>query len=113
VITRTAIFEGRVTPGQEARFYAEVAARLMPLWLRFPHAQNVRWLRCLHADQGAPQIAMIQQIDYASEAAMNEALNSAGRIEARGITRELLQSFDGRLYHIVSECHPTTSPADG
>ena len=109
MITRTAIFEGRIKPGKENYFFAEVSARLVPLWLRFPHESNVSWWRCLHADEGAPLIAMIQHIDYPDEAAMTEALASAVRTEARAITQELLQLFEGRLYHVVSECREIAS----
>ncbi|HVY82203.1 MAG TPA: hypothetical protein VG994_14530 [Steroidobacteraceae bacterium] len=102
MITRTAIFEGTLAPGCEERFFAEVERRLVPLWHRFPHASNVRLLRPVAADANAPAIAMIQQIDYPSLAALEEALASPVRDEARAITQELMQMFTGRLYHVVS-----------
>jgi hypothetical protein len=103
MITRTAVFEGTFKQGMEERFFAEVKQRLLPLWQRFPHASNVRMLRVTGRDAHAPPIAMIQQIDYPSMAALEEALASPVRIEARAVTMELMQMFEGRLYHIVSD----------
>jgi hypothetical protein len=103
MITRTAIFEGRVKPGFEERFFAQIHERLAPLWERFPHARNVRLLRMVQADADAPPIIMIQQIDYPSLAALEEALASPVRTQARAVTLELMQWFEGRFYHLVSE----------
>lgn len=103
MITRTAVFEGTLKKGLEERFFAEVKQRLVPLWHRFPHASNVRMLRVTAADAHAPPIVMIQQIDYPSLAALEEALVSPVRTEARALTMELMQMFEGRLYHLVSE----------
>jgi hypothetical protein len=38
MITRTAIFEGRVRDGRAEDFFAAVEGRLAPLWQAFPHA---------------------------------------------------------------------------
>jgi hypothetical protein len=103
MITRTAVFEGTLKKGLEERFFAAVKERLLPLWQRFPYASNVRMLRVTACDAGAPSIVMIQQIDYPSMAALEEALASPVRAESRAVTMELMQMFEGRLYHIVSE----------
>jgi hypothetical protein len=103
MITRTAIFEGRVKSGYEEQFFSAIKQRLAPLWRRFPNASNVRLLRIATADADAPPIAMIQQIDYPSMAALDAALASPVRAEARAITLELLDMFEGRFYHVVSE----------
>jgi len=103
MITRTAVFEGRLKKGSEERFFAAVKERLMPLWQRFPHARNVRMLRVTGSDAHAPPIVMIQQIDYPSMTALEEALASPVRAESRAITMELMQMLEGRLYHVVSE----------
>jgi hypothetical protein len=103
MITRTAVFEGRLKPGTEERFFAAVEARLAPLWRRFPHALAVRWVRVVASDAEAPPVVMIQQIDYPSQAALEEALASPIRAEARAVTLELMQMFEGRLYHVVGE----------
>jgi hypothetical protein len=103
VITRTAIFEGRIKDGCEAQFFAAINERLAPLWRQFPHATNVRLLRMVAADADAPAIVMIQQIDYPSMAALEEAIASPIRAQARAITLELMAMFEGRFYHAVSE----------
>ncbi len=103
MITRTAVFEGRVRSGYEARFFDDIERRLAPLWQRFPNALAVRWWRTLQTDADAPPILMIQQIDYPSIAAMEEALRSSVRTEARAVTLELMEMFDGRFYHVVSD----------
>jgi hypothetical protein len=103
MITRTAVFEGTLKKGTEERFFAGVKEQLMPLWKRFPHATNVRMLRVTGRDANAPPIVMIQQIDYPSMAALEEALASPVRTESRAVTMELMQMFEGRLYHVVSE----------
>jgi hypothetical protein len=103
MITRSAIFEGRVTPGFEEEFFAAVETRLAPLWRRFPHALDVRWTRITSKDTDAPPIAMIQQIDYPSLAALEEAIASPIRSEARAVTMELMKMFEGRFYHVVGD----------
>jgi hypothetical protein len=106
VITRTAIFEGRFKPGCEERFFAEVEARLAPLWRQFPHASNVRYLRVVEADADAAPIAMIQQVDYPSKAHLEAAIASPVRAQARAVTLELLEMFEGRFYHLIGEAGP-------
>ncbi|TKD51192.1 hypothetical protein [Sphingomonas baiyangensis] len=102
MITRTAIFEGHVKPGCETRFFSEIADRLAPLWAQFPHALAVRWYRTEQTDADAPPIALIQQIDYPSIEALEEAITSPQRDAARAVTLELLEMFEGRFYHVVS-----------
>ena len=105
MITRTAIFEGRLKAGCEDRFFADVNSRLAPLWRQFPHASNIRLLRVSAADADAPGIVMIQQIDYPSVAALEEALASPIRAQARAVTLELMDMFEGRFYHVVSDAN--------
>lgn len=102
MITRTAIFEGQIKPGFEARFFAEVEKRLVPLWRQFPKASNVRWLRVEAKDPDAPSIVMIQQIDYPTLADVEAALASPIRMKARAVTLEILEMFEGRFYHLIS-----------
>lgn len=103
MITRTAIFEGRVKPGCEDRFFDAIRDRLAPLWRQFPNASNVRLLRIARSDEDALPIAMIQQIDYPSFEAMEQAIASPIRAQARAVTLELMEMFEGRFYHVVSD----------
>ena len=103
MITRSAIFEGRVKPGCEDAFFDAIRERLAPLWRQFPNASNVRLLRTARSDDEALPIAMIQQIDYPSFDAMEQAITSPIRAQARTVTLELMEMFEGRFYHVVSE----------
>jgi hypothetical protein len=46
---------------------------------------------------------MIQEIDYPSLDAIEEALVSPVRTQARAVTDEIMALFDGRFYHVVSQ----------
>ena len=102
MITRTAIFEGRVRDGREEEFFAAVQTRLAPLWQAFPGALAVRWWRAEACDDAERPVALIQQVDYPDAEVMAAALASPQRDAARAATLELLQMFDGRFYHVIS-----------
>jgi hypothetical protein len=103
MITRSAIFEGKLKPGCDERFFSEIRERLAPLWRQFPNASNVRLHRIDSSDDDTTPILMIQQIDYPSLAAVEEALASPVRAQARAVTMELMEMFEGRFYHLISE----------
>ena len=102
MITRTAIFEGKAKPGNEEQFFEGVERLLLPLWQAFPHALDVRFFRADECDDPERPVAMIQQIDYPSLEAMNEAITSPARDAARAVTMELMELFDGRFYHVIT-----------
>lgn len=101
--TRSAIFEGVIHKGREEEFFRMVEERLLPVWRRMPNAQAVRVMRTINVDPGSPPIAMVQEIDYPSLEAVQEALDSPVRLEGRTITDEMMEMFDGRFYHVVYE----------
>ncbi len=103
MITRSAIFEGVIAPGREEEFFAGVRETLVPLWRQFPDSSNLRVMRMTGADADAPAIVLIQQMDYPSLAAIDRALASPIRTQARAATLALLEMFEGRFYHLVSE----------
>lgn len=109
--TRSAIFEGTIHPGREEDFFRIVKEQLLPVWKRMPNAQAVRVMRMLNVDPGSPSIAMVQEIDYPSMAAVEEALASPVRLEGRVITDRMMEMFNGRFYHVVYEQIPTTDAA--
>ncbi len=76
MITRSAIFEGRIAPGREEEFFRGVREALVPLWRQFPESGNLRLHRMVGADADAPAIVMIQQMDYPSRDAIDRALAS-------------------------------------
>jgi hypothetical protein len=98
---RCAFFEGKVHDGCEQKFADFVRDRLLPLWTKFPGAQEVRVLRQTDSDTMDPHYAMILAIAYPSLAAMDEALKSDVRAKSREVTGELVKMFDGRIFHTV------------
>ena len=105
MITRTAIFEGRIKSGFEQRFKQEVHEHLAPIWRCFPPCSQRAAADRAGRRWPKPPIVMMQQIDHPSQAALAEPLASPVRAEARAMTLELMQMFDGRLYHVVSEAY--------
>jgi len=103
MLTRTAIYEGRVRPGSEDEFFRRVESELEPIWRQFPHVTAVRVLRTRSQDADGPPIAMVLEMDFPSMEAINECVNSPIRPKAHAATLEVMKLFDGRFYHIVAE----------
>jgi hypothetical protein len=103
MFTRYALFEGSVRGDREDEFFRLVEERLLPLWRQMPHAQAVRVSRTVTADADAPSLIMVLAIDYPSLAAIDEALVSPMRTQARAVTDEIARLFDGRFYHLVGQ----------
>jgi hypothetical protein len=103
MLIRCAFFEGRVKPGFEQQFSKFVADRLVPLWNNFPGAREVRVLRQIDADTPVPHYAMVLQIQYPDQTAMDLALASEVRAQSRAETAELVKMYDGRIFHTVFE----------
>ncbi|MGG7581574.1 hypothetical protein [Rhizobium sp. Nf11,1] len=101
MIIRYALFEGQIHPGREEEFRAFVRQRLVPLWTKFPGAEEVRVLDGMERDEGAPVYAMALAIRYPDMDAVNAALRSDVRFESREVTGELLQLFTGKVHHHV------------
>lgn len=99
--TRSAIFEGTIHPGREEEFFGIVEEKLLPVWRRMPNAQAVRVMRTERTDPEAPGIILVQEIDYPSMEAVEEALVSPVRLEGRAVTDEMMRMCDGRFYHLV------------
>ena len=98
---RCAFFEGRVKPGHEAAFTEFVSKRLVPLWTKFPGAEEVRVLRQQQSDADEPYFEMVLAIRYASMEAIDLALKSDVRNQSRAETQELVKMFEGRIFHAV------------
>lgn len=99
--TRSAIFEGSIRPGQEERFFDIIENSMVPIWRRMPHVQAVRIFRPEEKDDIAPNVVLVQQIDYPTRKSIDEALASSVREEAVEAARALDEVFDGRLYHFI------------
>lgn len=106
MITRFALFEGSVKPGQTAAFRAAVLERLVPLWTQFPGQTDVRVMFSEDRDPGAPEFPLILAISYPDLAAMKAALGSPARFQSKEVTGEVVaEFFDGRIHHHVTERH--------
>ena len=101
MLTRSAVFEGRIRPGKEEEFFDIIEHSLLPIWQRMPHAQDVRLFRTLEKDNDAPHVLLVQQIDYPSMEAIREALESSIRDEAVAASAPLNDLFEGRHYHFI------------
>ena len=99
--TRSAIFSGRVHPGMEEEFYAAVAKRLIPAWGQMLHAQEVRVYRPVRQDEGTPEVFLVQEIDYPSLGAIDEALASPRRAIAGEALASVEHLYEGSHYHYV------------
>lgn len=106
MITRYALFEGRVAEGKASTFKQAVLEELLPTWQAFPGISAVRVSFCLHADEGAPGYPMILAVDYPDRTALDMALASQQRIASRAATdRVLADLFTGRIHHHVTETY--------
>ncbi|MEY2686351.1 MAG: hypothetical protein RL375_549, partial [Pseudomonadota bacterium] len=108
---RCAFFKGTVKPGCEAAFNRYVAEQLVPIWTRFPGAQEVRVLRQVECDAADPSLEMVLAVRYPSREAIDVALASSVRFEGREMTKGLLEMFDGTVFHTVFEASQFALPA--
>jgi quinol monooxygenase YgiN len=103
MITRYALFEGTIKPGQTEAFREAVMAEILPRWKEFPGALDVRVSFAEARDDGAPEYPMILAINYPDLAAVDAALASPVRTQARAATESVLaRFFDGRIHHHVT-----------
>jgi hypothetical protein len=98
--------------GQERAFTEFVRHRLVPLWTRFPGAQEVRVLREEESDPGAPRFEMVLAVRYPSKAAIEQALASDVRAKSRDVTKEMMGMFEGDIFHTIFRADEYPLPTD-
>lgn len=104
MITRFALFEGTVKPGQTQAFRTAVLDRLVPLWTQFTDNTDVRVMFSEDRDEGAPEYPLILAITYPDRAAMEAALACPARFQSKEVTGEIVaEFFEGRIHHHVTE----------
>lgn len=103
MLTRVAIYEGVVEAGGEDAFFADVKARLEPIWRSFPNVLDVRVQRVTQSDPGAIPIAMVLEMDFADMAAIDQSLASDIKTRSHALTLEVLKPFSGRFFHFIAE----------
>lgn len=109
---RCAFFRGRAKPGREAEFTSYVREKLVPLWTRFPGAEEVRVLRQEEADVAEPHFEMVLQVHYPSREAIEAALASDVRHQSREVTKGLLEMYEGDIFHSVFRTDDYALPTD-
>lgn len=102
MIVRQGLFEGRIKPGREDEFYAFVRERLLPVWRSFPGAVSVEVLTGEDVDDKR-RFPLHTVFRFPDRAAMDAALASPARQQAVALVPQLMDLFEGRLHHLVSE----------
>jgi hypothetical protein len=111
VITRYALFEGRLRPGATEAFRAAILTEVLPHWKSFPGVLAVRVCFSTERDDGAPELPLILAISYPDRAAVDVALASPQRAQAKAATEAILaRCFDGRVHHHITEAHDHDLP---
>ena len=114
MITRYALFEGKVKEGRTEAFRKAVIERILPEWKTFPGATDVRVSFAESRDEGAPEFPMILAVNYPDLKAVDAALASPARAKARGATEAVLgEFFEGRIHHHVTLANEYSLPAAG
>ena len=106
MITRYALFEGRVHDGQTEAFRQAVLTEILPKWKAFPGALAVRVSFAESRDDGAPEYPLILAISYPDLESVERALASPVRAEGKAATESVLaRFFTGRIHHHVTLAH--------
>ena len=107
MITRYAVFAGRLHEGTKDQMQAYVNQTLVPLWRQFTDAEMIRVLFEVEQDPNGPSIPLVLAISYADEAAMQRALQSPARYESRDLLPDFYTNYFETidLYHYVMESH--------
>lgn len=99
MITKLALFEGRVKPGMQAEMLAYVEAELTPHWQRFTGATEVRVLSAAPPQEGSVPLALM--VTYPDMEAVERAMAS----KARYVSRDMLPAFYERFWDEVTLVH--------
>ena len=104
MLTRLAIFHGRVRDGKDDAMRRYVEDVLAPLWRQFDGAEDVRVMFGVEQDDGGPEIPLILAINYPDRAAMARALDSPARHESRDLLPGFFETYlDGSLHHYLMD----------
>ena len=109
---RCAFFQGNVKPGKEQAFNDYIRKELVPLWTRFPGAQEVRVLRQVESDVENPHFGMVLSVRYPTREAIEIALASEVRMKSREVSKDLIAMFDGTVFHTVFSADDYALPTD-
>lgn len=109
---RCAFFQGQVKPGLEDAFNQYIREELVPLWTRFPGAQEVRVLRQVESDVEKPHFCMVLSVRYPTRESIEIALASEVRLQSREVSKALIDMFDGSVFHTLFSADEYALPTD-
>jgi hypothetical protein len=109
---RCAFFRGQVKPGFEEAFNRYISEQLVPLWTRFPGAQEVRVLRQIECDVTDPHLEMVLSVRYPTRESIDIALASEVRMKSKEVSKALIDMFDGTVFHTIFSADEFAMPTD-
>jgi len=98
MIIRNAVFEGTVD--NQELFDRSVTEELIPLIKRFPKIRDVKVLKNIWLEDGAPPIYLVLQLCFDTNEDLEEALNSQQRAASKAKAEEIIPLLKGRVYHM-------------
>jgi antibiotic biosynthesis monooxygenase (ABM) superfamily enzyme len=101
LIVRQGFFEGRIRAGMEDKFFAFVAERMVPVWRSFPGLSELRVSTAVSPENDV-SYPLHTTFTFPSEEVLEAALASPERQQALALTKQLLEMFDGRVFHVVT-----------
>ena len=106
MITRFALIEGQIQPGDTEKFRCAILEEVLPHWKSFPGVLAVRVCFANERDEGAPEIPLVLAVSYPNRAAVDKALASPERALAKAATESVLaRYFRGKVHHHITEAH--------
>ncbi len=109
---RCAFFRGTVKPGMEEAFTQYIRKELVPLWTRFPGAQEVRVLRQSESDVDDPHLALVLSVRFPTRESIDVALASEVRMTSKEVSKALIAMFDGTVFHTIFKADEYGLPTD-
>jgi hypothetical protein len=110
---RCAFFRGTVKPGMEEAFTQYIRRELVPLWTRFPGAQEVRVLRQTESDVSDPHLALVLSVRFPTRESIDVALASEVRMQSKEVSKALIAMFDGTPLLLGPRAHSPRHPRWG
>jgi hypothetical protein len=102
MITRYALFEGKVKDGETEAFRDAFSTKAVPLLRLMPHVQMVKVSFSEYQDDAAIELPIILAITYPDLQKMTVALESPERQKAKQISEAILaEYFVGHTHHHV------------
>jgi uncharacterized protein (TIGR02118 family) len=101
MIIRSAVLEGTVAEADREAFDRQMTTTVLAAIARYPGIIEVRLRRPVEAEAGAPPVYMVFELLFPSIEAMHAALASPTRQEVRARLGDVMQAFQGKVYHLV------------